>query len=77
MKDWRDRAACKGKTAVMFPLALRDVRHGLVYCKECPVKAQCAALGEHEPFGIWGGLSATQRGYPDGHRRPYRRRMSA
>lgn len=32
-------------------------------CRQCPVKAQCLelALANNEQFGIWGGLSVSQR----------------
>ena len=33
------------------------------YCQECPVLNQCRehALLVHEPYGVWGGLTARER----------------
>lgn len=62
---WRDDAACKGRDPdLWFPLTsgpgtgleAREV------CAVCPVRVACLAWAmEHEPEGIWGGLSAAQR----------------
>ena len=32
-------------------------------CSTCPVVADClkAALANHEPYGVWGGMSADER----------------
>ena len=34
-------------------------------CSRCPVVAQCLrhALGVREPYGVWGGLNATERSH--------------
>lgn len=26
-------------------------------CLHCPLRRQCEALGENEPYGVWGGIS--------------------
>jgi len=31
------------------------------YCDVCPVRAECAAAGKWEKFGIWGGQTLKQR----------------
>jgi len=67
---WRARAACKGKTWVMFPVCARDVRQALEVCRGCPVRAECREVGRGEPYGVWGGVSARERGFAD----PYMRR---
>ena len=74
MTDWRRRAACKGRTVEMFPIRAVEVRQALRVCLGCAVRAECAAAGQHEPYGVWGGLSAHERGYADPS---MRRRRSA
>jgi WhiB family redox-sensing transcriptional regulator len=57
---WQEDAACRGEpTDSFFP----DSPHSLppeirVLCSACAVREDCLdhAL-EHEPFGIWGGMS--------------------
>jgi WhiB family redox-sensing transcriptional regulator len=38
-------------------------RRAIEICRQCPVMAQCRAhaLEVAEPYGIWGGLSETER----------------
>jgi len=33
-------------------------------CAGCPVRLPCAALGLEEPWGVWGGVTPEQRGFP-------------
>jgi hypothetical protein len=42
--DWRDDAACKGKTFLMFPAKPKDITYisgARKLCRSCPVKDQC------------------------------------
>ena len=57
---WHHRAACRGKTDVMYgdgglAVSARQL------CFDCPVRTECAEAAIKEPFGVWGGLSARQR----------------
>ena len=42
---------------------LQRERRAKEMCRQCPVMAQCRAhaLEVGEPYGIWGGLSETER----------------
>jgi WhiB family transcriptional regulator, redox-sensing transcriptional regulator len=69
--DWQMRGACRGMDSAFFfhpegergpARASREARAKQV-CAACPVLAQCAAhaLEVHEPYGVWGGLSESER----------------
>ena len=69
---WQMRAACRGTdTAVFFhpenergPSRRRREARAKAICRHCPVTTKClqAALATREPYGVWGGLSANERG---------------
>jgi len=69
--NWQMRGACRGMDSGFFfhpenergpARALRESRAKEV-CQRCPVINQCAtwALTTREPYGVWGGLSETER----------------
>ncbi|MFC4942782.1 WhiB family transcriptional regulator [Pseudonocardia sp. GCM10023141] len=69
--DWQLHGACRGMDSAFFfhpegerglARAGREARAKLV-CSECPVLEQCRhhALAAHEPYGVWGGLSESER----------------
>jgi hypothetical protein len=66
---WHALAACRGAGAKnFFPRtddrrmsSQRRYRFGLAYCNNCPVVAQCLEAGGSEIFGLWGGLTPTER----------------
>jgi WhiB family redox-sensing transcriptional regulator len=63
---WFNEAACRGKTATMYPEAHghRDpYAAALAVCRTCPVKGACLryALANEEHFGVWGGCTPEQR----------------
>ena len=68
---WQERAACQGSDARLFfgpekeRIREREVREGAAkrVCASCPVLRECRnhALQTPELFGIWGGLSETDR----------------
>ncbi|MDX6242929.1 MAG: WhiB family transcriptional regulator, redox-sensing transcriptional regulator [Frankiales bacterium] len=69
--EWQQYAACSGLGTESFfhpegergqRRALREIRAKAV-CETCPVKAACAAhaLRVKEPYGVWGGMSETDR----------------
>lgn len=68
---WQARGACRGLQTAMFfhpdyergPARERRESQAKAVCSTCPVLQQCRqhALQVHEPYGIWGGLSADER----------------
>jgi WhiB family redox-sensing transcriptional regulator len=69
--DWQMRGACRGMDSGFFyhpdgergaARATREARAKQV-CHSCPVIEQCRrhALATHEPYGVWGGLSESER----------------
>ena len=65
-EGWRLQAACRGKdTSIFFPededTPADDEAKEI--CAGCPVREQCLvwALSTHQPYGIFGGLTTTNR----------------
>jgi WhiB family transcriptional regulator, redox-sensing transcriptional regulator len=66
---WHALAACRGMgPQTFFPrtddrrlASDRRYNFALKYCRTCPVVAECQTAGEAEVFGLWGGLTPTQR----------------
>lgn len=71
MTDWRDFAACKGMTAVMFPDQGRGMNNAGVerartVCRRCDVQAECLEYALRElradmDVGVWAGTTRTER----------------
>ncbi len=69
--DWQMKAACRGLDSEMFfhPEGERGTakevreRAAKALCATCPVIEQCRAhaLRVREPFGVWGGLTESER----------------
>lgn len=69
--DWQMRGACRGMDSVLFfhPENERGLAragreaHAKQICRSCPVLHQCRAhsLAVHEPYGVWGGMSESER----------------
>jgi WhiB family redox-sensing transcriptional regulator len=66
-KDWFGRAACKGKTELMFPKKHKDITYiaqARAICKTCPVREQCLEYALEFPaadmHGVWAGLTSRQ-----------------
>ena len=59
--DWMTRAACTGRTAVMFDT--RNALHAKNLCATCPVVTPCLdhALADPSLQGVWGGTTETDR----------------
>lgn len=68
---WRDRARCQDVDSTLFfspdgergnPRRRREQQAKAV-CMHCPVRDFCAdyALANRETYGIWGGLTETER----------------
>ena len=69
--DWQMHGACRGMDSGFFfhpenergpARTLRETRAKEV-CRRCPVIEQCRrhALAAEEPYGVWGGLSESER----------------
>ena len=69
--DWQLRAHCRGEDSSLFfcdgdlranPRIRREMRAKEI-CQRCPVLRECReyALSVGEPYGVWGGLSASER----------------
>ena len=70
--DWQMNGLCRGEDSAVFfhpdgerghARAARESRAKQM-CRQCPVMTQCRthALAVGETYGIWGGLSETERG---------------
>ena len=69
--DWQIRGACRGMDSALFfhpegergPARSGREAQAKQICASCPVLAQCRAhaLAVHEPYGVWGGLSESDR----------------
>jgi WhiB family redox-sensing transcriptional regulator len=69
--SWRERARCRGLDPSIFfspegerGRARRErERAAKVLCATCVVQQACAsyAIANREPFGVWGGLSESER----------------
>ena len=69
--DWQIRGACRGIDSTYFfhpdgergPARARREAKAKEVCQHCPVLDQCRrhALAVQEPYGIWGGLSESER----------------
>ncbi|WP_414170594.1 WhiB family transcriptional regulator [Streptoverticillium reticulum] len=86
LADWALRAACSGADAETFFAGGRGqemeetVAEALAVCDRCPVLSECLAHAEETPerFGVWGGMTARDRGWDaygrrsDSHRKKSR-----
>ena len=78
--EWQLRAACRNLDSAMFfhperergPRKAEREERAKRICRSCPVLEECRrhALAVAEPYGVWGGLSVTERsnllrGVPD------------
>ncbi|QDQ95235.1 WhiB family transcriptional regulator [Rhodococcus sp. WB9] len=70
-QDWQHRASCRGTNTDLFfspdgergNVRARRERAAKQICQDCPVLEQCRAhaLTATEAYGIWGGMSETER----------------
>ena len=69
--DWQLHGSCRGQDSATFfhpegergrARSLREARAKAI-CRSCPVLMQCRshALKVGEPYGVWGGLSESER----------------
>jgi WhiB family redox-sensing transcriptional regulator len=76
--EWQYAGACFGADPSVFfsPEAERGAKRerreeaAKALCRRCPVINQCRehALQVQEPYGVWGGLSESERASLVGHR---------
>ncbi|HEX4224490.1 MAG TPA: WhiB family transcriptional regulator [Pseudonocardiaceae bacterium] len=69
--DWQLRASCRDAETDMFfhpehergDVKQRREERAKAACRTCPVLERCRqhALAVHEPYGIWGGMTARER----------------
>ncbi|MGB6515574.1 WhiB family transcriptional regulator [Mycobacterium sp.] len=69
--EWQLQGLCRGVDSSVFfhpdgergRARLQRERRAKEMCRQCPVLAQCRAhaLEVGEPYGIWGGLSESER----------------
>lgn len=83
---WRRRAACSGMgPSLFFPhgereeAAARQVAEAKGVCATCPVKLHCLTYALHvDPgYGVWGGLTPSERAHLRRSRRLRRLRRAA
>lgn len=69
--EWQLHGRCRGLDSELFfhpdgdrgPSRAARERAAQAVCRDCPVIAECAsqALQSREPYGVWGGLTETDR----------------
>jgi WhiB family redox-sensing transcriptional regulator len=69
--EWQLRGSCRGMDSAFFfhpegergPARANREAQAKKICSNCPVLEQCRrhALSVHEPYGVWGGLSESER----------------
>lgn len=66
--SWQEEAACNpppgGMSDLFFSEEPADIELSMSICRRCPVRDECLlqALERPEEHGIWGGMTAEQRG---------------
>lgn len=65
--DWRHHAACRDEDPeLFFPIgtsgpALMQIEEARRVCRRCPVAEHCLNAGFGQHYGVWGGVSETER----------------
>ena len=62
--DWQRFAACRGlPTPMFYPPTGASTGRALAVCARCPVRSACEqhARSTGEQYGIWGGLTESER----------------
>ncbi len=62
---------CEADPELWFSERAEDITQAKEACGFCPVREECAELGDNEEFGVWGGMT------PDEIRRAKRFRLVA
>lgn len=69
--DWQRHGNCRGMDSTFFfhpdgergPARARREANAKAVCASCPVLQRCRrhALAVQEPYGVWGGMSESER----------------
>ncbi|SCK25644.1 transcription factor WhiB [Streptomyces sp. WMMB 714] len=65
--DWMLDAACRDEDPeLFFPIgttgpAVLQAEEAKAVCRRCPVIERCLEAGADQHYGVWGGLSETER----------------
>jgi WhiB family redox-sensing transcriptional regulator len=65
--DWRQHAACRDEDPeLFFPIgttgpALMQIEEAKKVCRRCPVAEHCLSAGFGQHYGVWGGVSESER----------------
>lgn len=68
--DWQLVASCRGRDELFFhphgerePMRSEREAAAKSVCARCPVRRECLvqALESQEPYGVWGGMTETER----------------
>jgi len=51
---------CEADPDLWFSEKAEDIAQAKEACGFCPVRAECAELGEEEEFGVWGGMTSDE-----------------
>ncbi|MGH3803345.1 MAG: WhiB family transcriptional regulator [Pseudonocardiaceae bacterium] len=75
--DWQTRALCRTNPSDVFfgpdsesrATRSRREKQAKELCRSCPVRHECLrhALDVGEPYGVWGGLTESDRRFGHGH----------
>jgi AraC-like DNA-binding protein len=55
------RLSCEGNPELWFSENPKFIAEAKEACDACPVRDECAELGENEEFGIYGGMTPDDR----------------
>jgi WhiB family redox-sensing transcriptional regulator len=67
VEHWVLRATCRGSANLInfYPdyNDYKGIAAAKAVCAICPVRVECGdhALATHEPYGVWGGMSESER----------------
>ena len=84
--SWRTRAACRSLPADLFfpsgeleDQAVVQAEEAKAVCARCPVRVACLefAIATNQPYGVWGGLNASERRSLRRRRMAERRRQAS
>lgn len=69
--EWQQRGSCRGMDSAYFfhpdgernPARAQRIAKAKAVCRTCPVLEMCRqhALTVQEPYGVWGGMSESER----------------
>lgn len=75
--SWKAQAACRDfpsdRIDAVFYVGRDDFAEAKTVCAGCPVIDDCRLAGRRERWGVWGGLSPTERGMRDDTNPPNQR----